>query len=78
MNIETLEKILNLFDHCLQINIDRDLIKILPFPRKLILDLLSDSQVTAISYLSSDQNTLHFQNNVTNFINKIFKNLQFF
>jgi len=76
MDWEILEKILNLFDNCqshgksLQINIDDDLLKILPLPRKLILDLLSDQSIPIFFRLSNDQNTLYFQNNVMkHFIN---------
>jgi hypothetical protein len=73
---EIFQQILNLFDDChshgksLEINIDEDLINIFPLPHKLIVDLLIDEpSVSAISYLSNDQHTLCFQNNVTqNFI----------
>ncbi len=73
---EIFQQILNLFDDChsrgksLEINIDEDLIHIFPLPHKLIVDLLIDEpSVSAISYLSNDQYTLCFQNNVTeNFI----------
>ncbi|CAF4079271.1 unnamed protein product, partial [Rotaria sp. Silwood2] len=69
MNFELFEKILNLFDKLqlsgksLDINIDQDLLKILPLPRKLILDLLYDETISNIFHLSKDQNTIHFQNN---------------
>jgi len=72
MDFEILEKILNLFDHCqnrgksLQINIDEDLVKVLPLPRKLILDFLSDQLISTFFRLSNDQTTLYFQNNVKN------------
>jgi hypothetical protein len=65
-----LEKVLDLFEQCqsrgksLEINIDRDLVPIVPLPRILILDLLSDQSITIISYLSDDKNTLYFQKNV--------------
>ncbi|CAF3976411.1 unnamed protein product, partial [Rotaria sp. Silwood1] len=65
-----LEKILNLFDKfqlngkSLEINIDQDLLKILPLPRKLIIDLLNDDIISKIFYLSEDQNTVHFSNNL--------------
>jgi len=72
MDFEILEKILNLFDNCqsrgksLQINIDEDLVQILPLPRKLILDFLSDQLISTFVRLSNDQTTLYFQNNVKN------------
>ncbi len=88
MNFELLEKILNLFDNCqsrgksLEINIDEDLVQILPFPRKLILDCLSDPSIASFFRLSNDQNTLYFQNNVRNrsveITNKKFLNLASF
>ncbi len=71
MDFEILEKILNLFDNCqlcgksLEINIDEDLVKILPLPRKLILDFLSDQLISTFCRLSNDQTTLYFRNNVT-------------
>jgi len=71
MTCDLFEKILNLFDDCqsrgksLQINIDEDLLKILPLPRKLIFDLLHDQPISTFCQLSNDQNTLYLQNNVT-------------
>ncbi|CAF0869430.1 unnamed protein product [Rotaria sp. Silwood1] len=70
MDLNLLEKILNLFDKfqlngkSLEINIDQDLLKILPLPRKLIIDLLNDDIISKIFYLSEDQNTVHFSNNL--------------
>ena len=70
MNSQVLEKILNLFDNLQaagkprQIKIDRDLLPIVPLPRKLILDLLTDEKMPKIFHLSEDQNTVYFQNNV--------------
>ncbi len=76
MDSERLEKILNLFStrqsrgQSLEINIDEDLLKILPLPRKLIFDLLHDQPISTFCQLSNDQNTLYLQNNVTK---KLFK-----
>lgn len=70
MDLEFLEKLLNLFEKCqssrksLEINIDNDLVKILPLPRKLIFDILSEESIPNFLQLSNDQTTLYFQNNV--------------
>ncbi len=70
MDFDVLEKILNLLERCqsenkpLQINIDEDLVKILPLPRRLILDILSDQ---IFFRLSDDQKILFYQNNVIQF-----------
>ncbi|CAF4053246.1 unnamed protein product [Rotaria magnacalcarata] len=64
MSSQVLEKILNLFDNFqtigkpLQINIEQDLLPIIPLPRKIIIDLLTDERMPKIFYLSKDQNTL--------------------
>ena len=78
MDIDLLEKILNLFDQCqaqgkpLKINIDQDLLKILPFPKQFVISLLSEPSPLAFSYLSNDENTLYFKNNVRKFLNLLF------
>ncbi|CAF3313561.1 unnamed protein product [Rotaria socialis] len=70
MSSQVLEKILNLFDNFqtigkpLQINIEQDLLPIIPLPRKIIIDLLTDERMPKIFYLSEDQNTVCFQNNL--------------
>ncbi|CAF0967945.1 unnamed protein product [Rotaria sordida] len=69
MDLDLFEKILNLFDKIqlsgkpFEINIDQDLLTIIPLPRKLILDLLSDEKISKIFYLSQDQNKVYFENN---------------
>ena len=74
MEFETLEQIVNLFERCrsegkaLQINIDEDLLKILPLPRKLLLDLLSNELISTFFRLSNDQKTLYYQNNVISIV----------
>jgi hypothetical protein len=70
MDFDVLEKLLNHLERCqvenksLQINIDEDLLKIFPLPRKLILDLLSEPFISMLFRLSDDQNILFYQNNV--------------
>lgn len=77
MDLDSLEKILSLFDNLqikrkpLKLNIDEDLSKILPLPKKLILDMLTDDKMPNFFYLSDDQNTIYFQNNVTKIFLKI-------
>ncbi len=70
MDFDVLEKLLNHLERCqvenksLQINIDEDLLKIFPLPRKLILDLVSEPFISMLFRLSDDQNILFYQNNV--------------
>lgn len=76
MDLELLSKILDLFDHCktsgkpLQISVEHDLSKILPMPRKLILDFVSEGAMSILFYLSGDQNILRLTNNVNKKQNK--------
>ncbi|CAF1300850.1 unnamed protein product [Adineta ricciae] len=70
MSLEKLEQILTLFEQChsggkpLELTINGDLLKCFALPPKLILDLLQEHSIDAISYLSDDKTKLHFQNNL--------------
>ena len=70
MDFELLEKILNLFSKNqssgkpLEININEDLLKILPLQRKVLINLLCDQPISTFCSLSNDQNILSFQNTV--------------
>ena len=70
MGLEKLEQILTLFEQChsggkpLELTINGDLLKCFALPPKLIVDLLQQHSISAISYLSDDETKLHFRNNV--------------
>ena len=70
MDWNTIETILNLFDDfllcgkALKINIDEHLLKIIPLPRKLIIDLFVDPPMSTFFHLSDDQKSIDLQNNV--------------
>ncbi|CAF1221473.1 unnamed protein product [Adineta ricciae] len=70
MGLEKLEQILTLFEQChsggkpLELTINEDLLKCFALPPKVILDLLQQHSIDAISYLSNDKTKLHFQNNL--------------
>jgi hypothetical protein len=62
MDFDVLEKLLNHLERCqfenkpLEVNIDEDLLKIFPLPRKLILDLLSERLIlTLFRFIEKDQ-----------------------
>jgi hypothetical protein len=81
MDFDVLDKILNHLECCqlenkpLQINIDEELLKILPLPRKLILDLLSDRSISTLFRLSDDQKILFYEKNVNCYLNSIGKRI---
>jgi hypothetical protein len=81
MDFDVLDKILNHLERCqlenkpLQINIDEELLKILPLPRKLILDLLSDRSISTLFRLSDDQKILFYEKNVNCYLNSIGKRI---
>jgi len=70
MNFEYIEKIVKLFERNqslnkpLELNINEDLLKILPLQRKFLLTLLRQSPISNFSCLSQDETVLVFQNQV--------------
>ena len=78
MDLKNLEKIFDHLDRCrqegkpLQLNINEDLPKILPLPRRLILDFFSLPFNSTIFRISDDQQTISFQNSVSQSMNLMF------
>lgn len=71
MDWKNLEKIFDHLDRCrqqgkdLQLNINEDLPKILPLPRKLILDFFSLPFPSTIFRISTDQQIISFESSVS-------------
>jgi hypothetical protein len=68
MDFDVLEKLLNHLDRC---QLENKPLKILPLPRKLILDLLSERFISTLFRLSDDQKIFFYQNNINFDINSI-------
>ncbi len=68
MDFDVLEKLLNHLERC---QLENKPLKILPLPRKLILDLLSERFISTLFRLSDDQKIFFYQNNINFDINSI-------